>query len=194
MGQCKQSIQGFGINDSSYRTQPYVNGKRTICPYYAAWKGMIERCYSATYLKKHPSYIGCSVAEEWRFFSAFKAWMEGQDWVGKCLDKDILYPGNKVYGPDTCVFVTSKVNNIILNRGRDRGKYPCGVYYLKSARKYKAQINTDKLRTGLGYYDTPEEASKVYRSAKRKQILALACCDPNILVKQGLYRHAKLLE
>jgi len=39
--------------------------------------------------------------------------MERQDWEGKHLDKDILIPGNKIYSPDRCIFVSSLINLLI---------------------------------------------------------------------------------
>lgn len=67
-------VHGIGINDADYVVQVketigYVDGKRKrklvwICPYYQAWKHMLERCYSAKFQKKRPTYSGCSVLEE----------------------------------------------------------------------------------------------------------------------------------
>ena len=53
----------------------------------------------------------------------FKDWMENQDWEGNQLDKDLLFEGNKVYGPKTCVFVTRMVNNFTLDSGAARENY-----------------------------------------------------------------------
>ena len=73
---------------------------------------MIKRCYDKNTQIKRPSYIGCSVCEDWLTFSNFKAWMETQDWKGKYLDKDILKSDNRIYGPDRCVFVSNRINNL----------------------------------------------------------------------------------
>ncbi len=67
---------------------------------------MLQRCYSESYLNKRPSYRGCSVCEEWKTFSNFMAWMKNKNMENLELEKDILVPGNKLYSPETCVFVS----------------------------------------------------------------------------------------
>ena len=88
---------------------------------------MLARCYSAKFQEHCPTYTGCTVAEDWLKFSNFKDWMEKQQWEGKQLDKDILFEGNKVYGPDTCVFVSPMVNTFTIDSGAARGKWLIGV-------------------------------------------------------------------
>ena len=102
-------VWGVGVNDLGYRTQVKEDvtkngGKRIreivfLCKYYTAWIGMLKRCYSKKYLESYPTYFGTSVCSEWLSATAFKKWMEKQDWHGKCLDKDIIVPGNKLYSP-----------------------------------------------------------------------------------------------
>ena len=77
---------------------------------YDTWSDMLKRCYSVTSLEKRPTYKGCSVAEEWHNFQVFGAWFDTHYIAGYHLDKDIKVPGNKVYGPDTCTFVTPAEN------------------------------------------------------------------------------------
>lgn len=104
-------ICGFGVNDADYYTQ--TKSPRWRCPYYQTWHSMLNRCYNEKHLRRQPAYLGCSVCGEWHKFSVFKAWMIKQDWEGKELDKDLLVQGNKVYGPETCVFVSGLVNKFI---------------------------------------------------------------------------------
>jgi len=136
----RKLVYGVGINDADYVVQRnetiYVNGKRTrkqvwICPYYQAWKSMLERCYSIKYQERQPTYRGCSVSEEWLTFSVFKSWMEKQEWEGMQLDKDILFEGNKLYSKETCVFVSSVVNIFTTDRGASRGEWLIGVNWSK---------------------------------------------------------------
>ena len=61
--------------------------------------------------------------------------MEKQDWEGKFIDKDLLFPGNKVYGPDTCVFVTRQLNNLFTDHG-GRGPHKQGVYKHGQSKRY----------------------------------------------------------
>jgi hypothetical protein len=166
-------VRGVGINDADYvvqvfKTIGYLGGKKRklvwVCPFYGRWMSMLTRCYSENYQSKYPSYKGCSVVREWLTFSNFKSWMELQDWEGKQLDKDILFPGNKIYGPDTCVFVDARVNSFIIERAADRGEWPIGVCFDKSRGKYVAtcsSVVTGKVKV-LGHFKTPEEAHQAW--------------------------------
>ena len=99
-------VWGVGINDADYSVCPRVDGIHINCIYYQTWQSMLERCYSSKYQAKHPTYKSCTVCEEWLHFSNFRSWMVGQNHKGKFLDKDILELGNKIYSPETCIFVT----------------------------------------------------------------------------------------
>jgi hypothetical protein len=133
---------------------------------------MLKRCYSKEYHEHYPTYSGCSVCEDWLTFSNFKLWMEQQDWENKQLDKDLLISGNKEYGPETCVFVTSVVNTFTLDRCNSRGAYPLGVRFHNVAKKFEAQCRnpfTGK-REYLGLFDCPDQAHLAWK--KRKHELA----------------------
>jgi len=112
-----------------YTVKPTLNGKVQVCPYYACWNNMLVRCYSRSYLQRHPTYEGCSVEESWLTFSNFKAWMKQQDWKGKFLDKDILVLGNKVYSKDTCLFVSTAINNLLTDCRKSKGSCSLGVSF-----------------------------------------------------------------
>lgn len=137
---------------------------------------MFARCYSVNFQKRRPTYNNSIVSQEWHLFSKFKAWMETQDWQGKELDKDILTIGNKVYGPDTCVFIDRKVNSFILASDSARGIWPIGVYFDKTTSKFSSQCFSvvDGKKKNLGRYNTPEEAHKVWLDFKLKQAYILA--------------------
>lgn len=126
-------IFGVGINDADYNVvrQEMVDGKQRIvwrCPFYGRWGNMLQRCYSADYLLKFPTYIGCEVVEEWKYFSNFRSWMESQDWEGKQLDKDLLFLGNRIYGPETCVFLDNKTNTFLCESNPLKRVAPLGVF------------------------------------------------------------------
>ncbi len=179
----KRLICAVGINDADYvvkvcETVGYVDGKRKqkliwTCPFYMTWVSMLTRCYSDKYQARWPTYIGCVVVEEWKTFSNFKSWMEKQDWEGKHLDKDLLKHGNKIYGPDHCIFVTGIVNAFMTERTLDRGEWPIGVAWHKKSKKFQAQCCNPftKKREHLGLFTCPNEAHKAW--LKRKQELAI---------------------
>lgn len=166
-------VYGVGFNDAGYAVQPKVNGKQVTCPFYSRWQNMLERCYSEKFLARYPTYVGCQVAEEWKTFSVFRDWMVLQDWENKQLDKDILVFGNKIYGPDNCVFVTKSVNNFIIENNANRGKYPIGVYWDKGRKKFYAQCNNPftKKTEYIGRFNCPNEAHAAW--LKRKQEFAI---------------------
>lgn len=176
-----QLTYGFGINDADYQTQGRLP-KSWKCEYKKRWDSLMQRCYSAQFQAKSPTYIGCSVDERWKSFMDFRAWMMTQDWEGKQLDKDLLFPGNKVYGPDTCVFVTQLTN--VFTTGRVLGKegFPRGVALHRGNKKFTSTICIEGRPTTLGYFNTPEEAHECWYEAKKKQsrILAQEQTDPRV--------------
>jgi hypothetical protein len=80
-------------------------------PAYNLWIGMLNRCYYVKSLKASPTYRDCTVAKEWHNYQNFAKWYEDNYVEGYQLDKDIKVEGNRVYGPDTCMFVTSQENS-----------------------------------------------------------------------------------
>lgn len=182
-------VLGFGINDSGYPVNAHavIDGKHKkvwTCPIYRAWKNMLARCYSAKTQARQPTYAGCSVAHEWRSFSAFREWMLGQQWEGNQLDKDILAQGGKVYSPGSCVFVSGDLNNFMNDRGSSRGEWPLGVNWDKARGKFQAKCCnpfTTK-QEYLGLFTDPIEAHEAWRARKHEMacIYADQQTDPRI--------------
>ncbi len=83
---------------------PYIESIHTC------WANMIKRCYDKEVQAKHPTYIGCSVCDEWLCFSNFYVWYVSNYKQGYEIDKDKKVPGNKVYSPDLCSFIISEEN------------------------------------------------------------------------------------
>ena len=174
-------VYGVGINDADYVTQKNetieVNGRRKrrmvwMCPYYRAWKNMLQRCYSIKYQERNPTYKGCSVSEEWWRFSNFRRWMECQDFEGMQLDKDLLFNGNKVYSAETCVFVSRVVNMFTIDRCNDRGEWLIGVYRDKNNGKFMSMCCNPftKKQEYLGLFVNEVDAHQAW--LKRKLELA----------------------
>lgn len=169
-------IYSIGLNDSL--APVYVNGKPLKA--YKLWGGMLERCYSADCQAKHPTYLGCSVAEDWLSFSAFEMWFNTNYVDGYHLDKDILVQGNKVYSAETCVFVTKKLNTLLTDSGASRGVCPLGVCFRKDLQKYAARVHTDAGLRFLGHFTTALEAHRAYQLAKADVIASAETNDPRI--------------
>lgn len=166
-------VFGVGINDLDRDVTWKEDGKKKVCPIYRTWQNMLGRCYDYEFHERHPSYTECSTVDAWIHLSDFENWMITQDWQGKQLDKDILFPGNKIYSPDTCAFVYGRVNRFVCDSGATRGEWPVGVSWTTRDEAFKAEIRNPftKRREGLGYYDNPEDAHLAWK--KRKHELAL---------------------
>ena len=170
-------IYGVGINDlvddPDYVTWTKDSSSHVIwrCPFYTKWSSMLYRCYG----RKYPSsYTGCTVTEEWHYFSNFKKWMESRSWEGKQLDKDILVPGNKVYGENFCLLVTRDLNTLLNTNEHIRGKYPLGVSsktVSPQKRVYHARQSKYGKDCHIGHFDTVEEAAFEYNEHRRAYIL-----------------------
>jgi hypothetical protein len=191
-------VYGVGINDADYvvrvqETTGYANGKQKQkrvleCPFYVVWTSMIARGYSEKFKLKRPTYKDCAVCTEWHRFSTFKSWMEKQDWEGNQLDKDLLVQGNKVYSPETCVFVSGQVNTFLTDSGATRGEYKIGVYYHRQNCKYIAQCRNPFTTKSehLGCYTTEEEAHQAWLDKKLEHAYALAALQTDERIVKAL--------
>lgn len=156
-------VYGIGINNADYCVSN-IRGYR--CPFYERWVSMLKRCYSLVWCKKYPTYIGCSVCNEWLTFSNFKSWMEQQDWEGNELDKDLLIRGNKVYSPETCCFIPKEVN--VSLQYPNKGQCLLGVTYdsRSKMKPFVAKIQEYSRTRYLGCYSSEKEAHKVWQLEK----------------------------
>ena len=167
----KRLVYGVGVNDVPGGAGKLCDGKFQHDPFYTAWHGMLMRCYSEKYQLRYPTYLDCKVIDEWLRFSAFKAWMADQPWGNRSLDKDLIAPGNKVYGPDFCAFIPAWLNNFMNQNTASRGPWPLGVSLIKRSKlvRFSATIESDGKSVTLGRYVTPEEAHKAYLLAKAEE-------------------------
>ena len=169
-------VYGIGLND--FPTPTCVNDKDIRS--YTIWRVMLQRCYSELYREGRPTYTGCTVAEEWHSFTAFEKWFTANHTEGCQLDKDILFPGNKVYSAETCVFVSPALNALLLDHGAARGKYPLGVSLDNRRPRYQARVSTEAGRKCLGLFDTPLAAHQAWQLAKADIIANFPTTDPRI--------------
>ena len=167
-------LYGSGINDATYIVSRKINGKQVTCPYYMRWKNRIERCYCQRFLLDNITYRNCTVIKDWLSFSNFKEWMIGKDWEGNHLDKDLLIQGNKLYSPDTCIFISPQVNTLLNKQKLHRGKYKIGVTWYKAVKKFQAQISKRGKNIVIGRYETETEAHDAFVIEKRKYINEIA--------------------
>lgn len=129
------------LGEGIYKSK--VNRKNTT--QYNAWQNMLRRCYNESYQEKHPTYIGCEVIKEWHNFQNFTKWydenyyeIEGQIMD---LDKDIMVIGNKIYSPETYLFVPQSINKLFTTRSKGK--------YVSERIKALAELYRDKIPTKL---------------------------------------------
>ena len=121
---------------------------------YIKWFSMFNRCYNEKYHEKQPTYIGCSVAEDFCNFQNFAEWYNRNKY--QCnypleLDKDFLYEGNKVYSPSTCCLLPKEINNGINHHRHDTEfmsklyiKYKDELPYYLRMELYKLALESNK--------------------------------------------------
>jgi len=175
----ERSVFGVGyLGEGKYKV--WENGKNTRL--YNTWNGMLRRCYDKKFQEKNPTYIGCQANEEWHNFQNFGEWDENNYYkVGNetmCLDKDILVKSNKIYSPDTCIYVPQTINLLFTKCNKSRGESAIGTSLYKG--KYIAQCHLINPETGkskgkyLGRYDTQEEGFEIYKYYKERNIKEVA--------------------
>ena len=170
------------IGEGKYKSR--VNGKKTDI--YIEWIMMLNRCYSDDLHKEHNTYLNCEMYEEWHNFQKFAEWRENNFYqVGNekmCLDKDILVKGNKIYSPETCIFVPDRINKLFTKSDKARGEYPIGVNYSKKYNDLRVRcsvFNIDKnkkerIHIGTFKPNQVEEAFQCYKTFKENYIKQVA--------------------
>ena len=177
----ERTVYGVGyIGEGKYKMSK--NGKAVKC--YEVWIKILQRCYDDICHKDRPTYNQCNIYEDWLNYQNFAEWYYKNyyevDDERMTLDKDILIKGNKIYSPETCIFVPERINTLFVKCDKSRGNYPVGVYYHKRDKKFRAQCSVydfEKRKSRqeqLGYYNTPEEAFEVYKEFKEKNIKQVA--------------------
>lgn len=170
-----------GIRNPNYRTLFGVGfigvgeySSTTHKKQYATWKNMMTRCYSIKYHQKRPTYKDCYVCDEWHNFQNFAKWFDENyyDVPGDkmSLDKDFIIKNNKLYSPNTCIFIPSKINSAIECKQLTRGKYPLGITYRKNTGLYEV----NHANRYIGGYPHLDEAVSKYIEVKKKHLEKLA--------------------
>lgn len=151
--------------------------KRNTNKCYIVWNGMLRRCHDKEYHKKEPTYVGCAIYDEWLNFQNFAKWYDKNYYEinneRMALDKDILIKGNKLYSPETCIFVPQRINSLFTSRRNFRGELPIGVYYRN--KKFWARCNDGSGKDiYLGNFNNKIDAFNAYKEYKEKLIRQVA--------------------
>ena len=196
---CPYEKRYFGIGylgEGKYK----VSENRKSTKVYDTWHSMLRRCYDKKYQEKYPTYKNCEVCEEWLCFQNFAKWYYENYYEIKdekmCLDKDILFKHNKIYSPDTCMFMPERINLLFTKSDKSRGDSVIGTS-LKNG-KYRVQCWSFDPESGkskqeyFGYYDSQEKAFEIYKYYKEKNIKQVADYYKDKIPEKlydGLYRY-----
>lgn len=161
-------VQGVGYKGIG-RFLVKINNKTTR--EYRAWKSMLVRCFCPILKSKYPTYLDCTVCEDWLDFQVFAEWYINQEnWEEYDLDKDLLIKGNKHYSPETCLLLPKFINTTLAGGGNSGKVLPKGVGKYNNTGRYMARHKG----TTLGVYDTTTEAFSVYKAVREKYIKEVA--------------------
>ncbi len=160
------SVYGVGVLGAKY--PPSMSGRNT--KEYGLWQNMLKRCYSDCSKKKRPTYEGCEVSDNFKYYEYFYEWCHSQIGFGNegwHLDKDLLTKGNKVYSEDSCIFIPNEINLLLTKRTASRGEHVIGVHWHNASKTFVAQVGKSKgKREHLGCFKTELEAFNAYKTAK----------------------------
>lgn len=189
-------VYGVGfIGNEKLSISGGTNKKRA----YTAWRNMLKRCYCDKFQEERPTYIGCTVCEEWHDFQNFARWFNENypnDGVVYHLDKDLKFINNKEYSPDSCVFVPSAVNTFVTDRKASRGSYMIGVFFIEKSKKFQSNCRNPiaKKQEILGYFNTELDAHMAWRNKKYEHAINLANQQEREEVKISLLNWAQALK
>ena len=144
-------------------------GNNTTPRGYEVWRDMLARCYLESQRHKHLTYVDCTVCEEWHCYQTFAEWYEENYYVvdeeRMHIDKDILHKNNKIYSPNTCIFVPQRINMIFMTKHKSIDTdLPNAIY--RCVKGYKANYGGKS----LGVFKTSTEAIEAHDKAKRIHI------------------------
>ena len=166
--ECKD-VYGKYLQEVKYKDKTY-NSRASI-----RYKSIIARCTEGSaFQKKYPYYKG--VTSEFKDFQHFAEWSSKQ--VGSYLpdydiDKDLLSGNNKIYSPDTCLYLPRRLNRSISVRQTSELGMLKGVTKRIQCGKttYVAAIREGSKLKYLGSFKDEESAYLVFKEAYNNRIL-----------------------
>jgi hypothetical protein len=133
---------------------------------WSIYNNMIQRCEN----KNHPNYKnyggrGIIVSNEFKPFDKFKMWALNNGYNDNLSIDRINNDG--IYEPNNCKFSSDSQQAINTRNRDDNTSGYRGVS--KNRHGWRADIQINKKRKFLGYFNTPDEASNVYEETFKKR-------------------------
>lgn len=174
-----KSVYGVGyLGEGKYYSR--TEGKLLKC--YDTWHSLLRRSYWKGYHASEQSYKDVTVCEEWHNFQNFAQWFEESykpHMEGWHLDKDILQTGNKIYSPETCVFVPQEINKFFIKKKIKDNGLPLGVQV--NHYSYKAEVGVGDKQKRIKSFPSIAEAFSFFKFEKESYAKRLAIKWENIL-------------
>ena len=191
-----RKLKGRGVNDMKGKVPLHwwEGDKYVTEEHYSTWSAIFQRCYNG----KSKYHVDCEVVEDWWLLSEFWKWMDTKEWKRNgekfSLDKDLLFPGNTLYGPDTCMFVPQQINTMFTVRQAARGDLPLGVTLRKDTNKYLVHCHQDGKIVHGGYFNDPQIAHKVWQEMKLEEMKLQAIQNKDEIWLFAIERAIAILE
>jgi len=178
-------IHKCGIYDCNtpYKWREKILGKTVVihCPYFVKWKSILLKSHCHKFKARNPAYRYTTMCDSWLYFSSFKRWVDNQpnnDWKERDIDKDLLFIGNNHYSPNTCCFLSRKLNGFLKYVKKRRGDCMIGVSYKEGNGKNRYQADCSdpftRQKVYIGSYKTEIEAHLAWKAYKHKLALIFA--------------------
>lgn len=163
-------VRSWTITSEQLRIQYHTRSGRL-------WTSMVDRCTAGTRAQeKAKSYKGCTLG--FSGYQEFAEWCQSQPGYLEaehngnywCIDKDILFPGNKVYSAETCLFVPSRVNNLFVYGDKSKTTYPVGVSLRGGCATFSMTCRKDGEAYIRAGFRTVEDAHRAWQVSKISDI------------------------
>ena len=164
----RKLVCGIGVFDAPYSKTKDKQTRKA----YRDWNNMLQRCYGQSNFPSKKAYKECHVCEEWHSFLKFREWFDENYIENYFLDKDVLVKGNKVYSPQTCCYIPSFINTLLLNCRSARGANAIGTY--KRENRFNAHIYEYGKPKYIGQYDSERDAFNAYKKERERYIKEVA--------------------
>lgn len=138
--------------------EPAVGSDGKHLKSYVVWKSILTRVTS------DKRYEDVKVCQEWLDYRNFKMWFNSNYIEGFEIDKDLLSGDDKVYSPNTCIFLPPEVNKMITSSQLNA----TGVH--KKRNKWRARLHIEGKSFTSTVKDTYEEAVLDYKQLRIKEV------------------------